>query len=151
MNGKRYFLDTNAIVQLLAGNPEVAATHVALDLFGGQAWLAFADRGGGQTLPRRNRGFWITDKKEMESLIRRDFYFRDPEDRSDHYNIVDLTGQWLVVFSHKNCWYAFHRDRDAIKKLKSLVSREERRKAEKVKAEWKSRLRHPPGLLLDDE
>ena len=46
MNGKRYFLDTNAIVQLLAGNPDVAdilqdASHIFTAVICELEFLAF--------------------------------------------------------------------------------------------------------------
>ena len=53
-------------------------------------------------------------------------------DGEDNYNIIDSTGQWAVVFTHHNCWYAFHKNSDMIKKLRLLVRNEERRRKRMV-------------------
>ena len=127
----------------------VSATSVALSLFGlsESGWIAFPDsacqRGHSsswRSFPRTVKWVQGTTLEELGLLIRQEFaFFREPStpsgryrpygigNRLDNYNIIDSTGRWAIVYGHHGSWYAFHRNKDVIKRLTLLIRKEDKR------------------------
>ena len=77
--------------------------------------------GGWVSYPRKIRCFQIEDLREIEFLISKRIYFRNPFGYDDNYNIIDASGQWMATFGHENDWRVFHCEQKKLEELKACV------------------------------
>jgi len=71
--------------------------------------------------PRKIRGFQIESLGEIELLVSKHIYFRNPFHYDDNYNIIDTGGQWMITFGHENDWRVFHCEQREVERLKASI------------------------------
>ena len=123
----------------------ISATFTAISLFGlsESRWIVFPDaalrRGWSsswRSLPKTVKWVQGASWEELKHLIQHEFFlFRKPNTcsgkyvpympgiRIDNYNIIDSTGQWVIVYGYYGGWYVFHRNVEMIKKLRLCIKK----------------------------